>query len=113
MRVTGGQLHQDLTEAAAAAGVPLHRLFDEPNSKLEQLRIAKRPTQSTIDRVRALIAGKPVPPPARAGNYIRDPRCEKDRIEDLRTLTGLAHVQRRPGQTIADCVREMRVAVHS
>lgn len=139
--VTGEQLHQELSDAAQAAGVPLYRfvapLFNEPNWKLEQLRIAKRPTQSTIDRVSALISGEPIPP-TRVGRYVRDPRAfglsradaeaagippsarstdeghtlervtsEKARIERLRHWTELAHRSRRPGQTLADRVREL------
>lgn len=140
--ITGEQLHCELTDAAQAAGVPLRRfvapIFDEPNWKLEQLRIAKKPTQSTIERVRALISGAPIPP-TRTGRYFRDPRAfglsradaeaagippssrsinerhglarviaEKARVERLRQWTELAHVSRRPGQTLADRVRELR-----
>src|SRR5438270_7100144 len=75
--VTGEQLHEELRVAAAAARVSIQKfarpLFSEPNWKLEQLRIAKHPTQLTIERVRALVAGLPIPPPR--GRYIRDDRA--------------------------------------
>jgi hypothetical protein len=141
VRVTGEQLHAELTAAAARARVSLREfvepLFNEPNWKLEQLRIAKCPTQSTIDRVRALVEGRPIPPTARVGNYRRaDPRhlqmtraeaeaagippsgrcidlaqatAEKTRVELSRHLAELAHLSRRPGQTLADRVRELRL----
>jgi hypothetical protein len=140
--VTGEQLHQELTAAAALAGIPLSRfvapLFNEPNWKLEQLRIAHKPTQLTVDRVRALIAGDPIPP-TRTGRYVRDARAFglsrvdaeasgippslrsinereilnratalKARVELSRHLAALAHQSRRPGQTLADRVRELR-----
>jgi hypothetical protein len=139
--VTGEMLHEELRVAAAAAGVSLHKfarpLFSEPNWKLEQLRIAKHPTQLTIDRVRALVGGLPIPPSR--GQYIRDPRAiglsraeaedagippsarsvnehallsqqaaAKARVELNRQLAELAHQTRRPGQCLADRVRELR-----
>jgi hypothetical protein len=77
MTVTGEQLHRELCEAASAAGVSVQKfarpLFSEPNWKLEQMRIAKHPTQLTIERVRALVAGRPIPPSR--GQYVRDPRA--------------------------------------
>lgn len=141
MSVTGEQLFEELRAAAAAARVSLYKfslpLFSEPKWKLEQLRIAKHPTQLTIERVRALVAGLPIPPSR--GQYIRDPRAiglsraeaeeadispsarsineralldqqaaSKARVELNRQLTELAHETRRPGQCVADRVRELR-----
>jgi hypothetical protein len=143
--MTGEDLHRQLIEAATTAGVPLRQfvapLFIEPNWHLEQLRIAKAPKQTTIDRVRALIAGEPLPP-TRSGRYHRDARAfglsradaeaagippsgrslsegntlarltaEKARVELSRHLSDLARESRRPGQTLADRVRELRLEV--
>lgn len=140
--VTGEQLHRELCAAARARGVSPQQfarpLFNEPNWKLEQMRIAKRPTQLTIDRVRALIAGAPLPP-TRAGQYVRDARAfglsrfaaeeagippslrssreaaglaltleRKAAVERARDLAEIARETRRPGQCLADRLRELR-----
>jgi hypothetical protein len=114
-------------------------LFNEPNWKLEQLRIAKRPKPSTIARVRALIAGQPIPPPS-GNQYCRAARTRieaeeaglapsarsvrerqtlkqqmerRGRVDLARHLAELAHVSRRPGQTLADRLRELRAEERS
>lgn len=139
--VTGELLYQELCSAAAKAGVSLSAfvrpLFPAGSWKLEQLRIAQRPTKRTIERVRALIAGdlpaqqpQPsvppstyfrytrvelealgVPPSGRSqneGRLLDAARAARDRVELARKLTEQAHLSRRPGQTIADRVRELR-----
>ena len=90
--VTGEQLYQEICTAAAKAGqglAPFARpLFGSGCSaswKLEQLRIARYPQRHTIDRVRALVAGKPIPagPVHRKGVYDSDlqrmTRIERER----------------------------------
>lgn len=107
--------------------------------KLEQLRIARRPLRRTVDRVRSLIAGVTIAPVScRRGEYAREyqqlTRAQADalglppsgrairdakhielqqrmrhRTELLRELTEQAHQDRRPGQTVADRVHELRV----
>lgn len=62
--MTGEDLYQELCGGAERAGISL-RAFVSPiysNSwKTEQLRIAERPTQLTIERVMALVQGRPIP----------------------------------------------------
>ncbi|HEY8593286.1 MAG TPA: hypothetical protein VIL42_10555 [Sphingomicrobium sp.] len=75
--VDGQKLYDELVAAAAAAGMGLKRfaqpLWNQDSGwKLEQLRIAKRPQAATIARVRALIAGDPLPPPHNAPSADRD-----------------------------------------
>lgn len=143
--VTGEQLWHALSVAAAAAGMSIQKfsrpLFNEPNWKLEQLRIAKRPSRATIARVRAHIAGEPLPP-TRAGHYVRDERAfglsrvqaeaagippsrrsvregslleqqlaTRRRMELRRDLADAARLSRRPGQVLADRVRELTAEV--
>jgi hypothetical protein len=116
--MTGEELFAELDAAAREAGVSITR-FAAPifpcAHKIEQLRLAKKVRQGTIARVRALIAGEPVPPPN--VKYIRDPRAiglsrrsgsEWDRTQpslDQRTL-GAETPGRSPrphGSQPADC----------
>jgi hypothetical protein len=65
-RITGEKLYQELFEAASRSGEGIldfsYALFSgDPKWKLEQLRMAKQPKAVTIVRVRALIAGEPLP----------------------------------------------------
>jgi hypothetical protein len=143
--MTGEELYQEIEAAALKARVSITR-FAAPvfpcAYKVEQLRLAKNVRQSTIERVRALTAGDPVPPPS--GKYIRDPRAiglsraeaealgvepslrsinERAALErqsqariqlDLdRQIADLARETRRPGQTVADRARELRKEVTS
>jgi hypothetical protein len=120
---TGADLYEELRVAAAAAGVTIQKfarpLFAEPNWKLEQLRIAKHPTQLTIDRVRALVTGRIIPParpsnikginlrrgdPAPAG----EARVPGEVIEARRRLTDLAHAERLPGETLDAAVARLQ-----
>lgn len=113
-------------------------LFNGNSWKIEQLRIARAPTTITIARVRALCAGAPlpptrtgrydrdprafglsraeaeasgIPPSGRSINERRsleDQLSRKDAIERSRRLAEIAHLTRRPGQPLADRVRELR-----
>lgn len=62
--MTGEDLYQDLVLAAGKAGKSLTRfvapIFSD-SWKIEQLRFARRPLPLTIERVRALIDGRPIP----------------------------------------------------
>ena len=141
-QTTGEQLYEELCTAAARSGKSLAAfvgpLFKGASWKIEQMRIARAPTRQTIARVRALIAGEPLPP-TRAGRYDRDPRAfglsrleaeemgpprslrsinegrsleaaleRSAAIDRARQLTELAHETRRPGQTLHDRVRELK-----
>lgn len=63
-QITGEDLYQELQAAALRAGMSLTG-FAAPiftdSWKIEQLRIAQRPKPVTIERVRALIEGRPIP----------------------------------------------------
>lgn len=123
--VTGEQLYAEIRAHAAASGRSLREytrpLFGEADSKwkLEQLRIARNPTRSTIERVRALLAGEPLPDrPAspRRGLPLRtdrrnpdgDHRMSGDEIARRRALTDVARVFRRPGEPLADAIKRLR-----
>jgi hypothetical protein len=121
--VTGQQLYDELAAAANAAGVSLRHfvapLFNEPSWKLEQLRIAKVPMPATIARVRALIAGEPLPPtrtsPVKGKTISRrheritggETRLSGEVIAYRRNLTDMAHAERLPGETLAAAVRRI------
>lgn len=146
-QVTGEQLYNEVCEAAAKSGRRLASfvapLFNGNSWKIEQMRIAHAPTQITIDRVRALIAGEPLPP-TRADAYVRDERAmglsraeaeargippsqrsileggtlerqaaAKERTAWLLEVSERAKTTRRPGQTIADRARELRQEIHA
>jgi hypothetical protein len=75
---SGEQLYNELCQAAAARGVSLASfcapLFNGASWKIEQLRIAKAPKLATVARVRALIAGEPLPLATWSGRPPADPR---------------------------------------
>lgn len=120
---TGEQLCDELRVAAHASGVSLARfcapLFKGESWKIEQLRIARKPLRRTVERVRALIAGEPVPeaPPSplrgRPQGHGRhritdgDTRMTGDEIARRRALTDVAHAQRRPGETLHQAVNRL------
>lgn len=136
--MTGLDLYDELARAARAAGVGVSRfirpLSSNPDTWLSQLKVAQNPTSRTIERVRALIEGRPIPPNQRAaadvvycrpsvreqlglpasGRMLREEASlsltlqTKEAVELNRRLTELAHASRRPGQTVADRVRELR-----
>lgn len=70
---TGAELAADIRAAAQRAGLSLNRfvapLAADPARFVEQLSRARQPLPRTIARIRALIAGEPVPPPH--PNFIR------------------------------------------
>lgn len=138
--VTGEQLYDELVRAAGRAGRSISAfaapIFSD-TWKLEQLRIARTPKATTIERVRALIEGRPIPD--KGSLYVRDPRAfgmsraeaeaagippsqrslhenqslaavleRKRRAEQLLELAEVARETRRPGQCLADRVRELR-----
>jgi hypothetical protein len=122
--VTGEQLHDQVRAAAQASGQSIKAfvrpLFGDSSWKLEQLRIAKTPTQSTIDRVRALIAGEPLPAapvsprkglPLGKVRKVSDGehRLTGDEIARRRSLTYLAHHTRRPGETLHAAIRRLTI----
>jgi hypothetical protein len=137
--MTGAELHSLLELSARNAGVGLRKfvapLANHPETFLDQLKIAANPKPRTIERITALLEGRPIPPgqgvpvgvvtctraerEARglppSGRMIRDEKSlsavekQKAWVEHTRHLTELAHQTRRPGQAIADRVRELRL----
>ena len=137
---TGEQLYNELCGAAAKAGRSLGSfaapLFNGASWKIEQMRIAVKPTGLTVRRVRALIAGEPLPekvkgqvdrrlqmmtraeaeaagiPPSGRSKYeqhlLEQQRASRDRLNWQMAISEEAKLTRRPGQTIADRVRELR-----
>jgi hypothetical protein len=121
-RPTGPALVDALRAAAAKAGRPLY-VFVQPlvtsNSSnfLAQLGRADRPLQITVDRVRALIAGEPIPPPRPSnfkGCYGRHERSHSGEaamsaaeLERRKLLTHTAHAKRLAGETVAAAVKRL------
>lgn len=74
--VTGAALADLVTAEARRRGVSVDRFATDlsrwPAKWLAQLRAARRPTAATVARVRALLAGEPVPRPA--ANNFQSPR---------------------------------------
>lgn len=134
---TGEQLYNELCSAAAKAGRGLGGfaapLFNGASWKIEQMRIAARPTPLTVRRVRALIAGEPIPghrldvrhltmtraqaaelgvPPSGRAKYeqhlLEQQQSARARVEWQMAISEEAKLTRRPGQTIADRFRELR-----
>lgn len=67
---SGLQLFRELANAAVARHLPIFDFVrpltfgcNSPKQFLTQLKAAQRPRQATVDRVRALIAGAPLPAP--------------------------------------------------
>jgi hypothetical protein len=119
--VTGEQLYDELCRAAGAAGKSLSALvaplFNGSSWKIEQIRIAQAPKPQTIARVRALIAGEPLPEgyaSARKGrredhrrNTDGDHRMSGDEIARRRALTDLARAKQRPGEPLDLAVKRL------
>jgi hypothetical protein len=124
---TGQDLYDELQRAARAAGTSLNKfaapLFAEGQVpwKLEQLRIAKCPMPHTLARVRALIAGEPLPearPSPIKGKTIRaryerpsgasESRLSSEAIAFRRNLTDLARTHRLPGETLHAAIRRLQ-----
>jgi hypothetical protein len=126
--VSGKQLADELREAAAAKGVTIRSLIaplcQVPKGYLACLERSKRPHPATVARVRALIAGKPLPPPPPSGFQSRsggpspnkqkadatraEISAENNRLQQQLQLTDEARETRKPGQTLADRIREIR-----
>jgi hypothetical protein len=134
--VTGEQLYNELCTAAANAGQSLasfvEPLFNGASWKIEQMRIAKAPRPRTIERVRALVAGRPLPavrdrramgltrieaeaiglPPSKRSiyeQYLLEERLKaKARLETIRYLSEEARLSRRPGQTLQERLLELQ-----
>lgn len=136
--MSGRQLYDAINSAARQAGVTTTKfvrpLSNWPENFLSQLQQASVPKSLTVQRVAALIAGEPIPPGrgklpgvstcTRAqreelglhpsGRQLRDARSldlhtkQRTALERARDLAELAHATRRPGQTLADRVRELQ-----
>lgn len=120
--ITGEQLYNELRAAAAKSGKSLTKfvapLYSD-NTKLEQLRMAKTPKQTTVDRVRALLAGQSLPeirPSPRkgvptAGDRLKgangEYRITGEEIASRRALTDLARTDRLPGETLQDAIKRL------
>ena len=115
--MTGEELHGELIAAATAKGVSFRSfvapLFNGQSWKIEQLRIARSPTELTVRRVRALIAGEPVPaargtsgaPPRqseRVHGHAAGSGIGNAAIEHRRAIAEAAALHRRPGETLHD-----------
>lgn len=95
---TGADLVAAIRAHAEAEGVPVYRLIrplsEYPNRWLTQTECAARPKPHTIDRVRALLDGEPVPPPTtnnfqapRKPDIDREALAAADRRAQARRLT--------------------------
>lgn len=90
--LTGEKLYEEMVAAATAAGKSVEAfaegLYDrrQVGWKLEQLRISRFPQRHTIERVRALCAGEPIPeiPDRKKGTY--DPRLQRTKRADREAL---------------------------
>jgi len=114
-----------LRTASAKAGVPLYQFIEPialstPKNLLAQLAMATKPVQATIDRVRALIAGEPIPPPRespfrghygkreRPHDHSRDRHITEDVLMYRRSLAERAHAERMPGETVHQALRRIQ-----
>lgn len=139
--MTGVELVRQLRSAASSEGVSLNRfvrpLTTDPTKFIQQMEDARKPTPITIERVRALIEGRPIPP--HRNGFTRQPQQQgltrieaealgfppsgrsvaerhnlastlerKRQVERLRDLSQLARETRRPGQPVADRLHELR-----
>lgn len=118
---TGSDLIHQLWLAASARGVTLGEfarpLSSQPAKFLKQLRAARNPGPLTIERIRALIAGEDLPPPAsRAFGGATKPAAEqvRDDLDWRRAIAEAAAERRLPGETLYSAVyrleRELRAA---
>lgn len=119
--LNGADLVHQLWTAARAEGLPLAEfvkpLTSSPAKFIRQLRMAARPGAMTVTRIRALIAGEPVPPTtsrapgiAAARPHAEDLRAE---IERRRALAEAAAEHRRPGETLHAAVRRVELELQA
>jgi hypothetical protein len=132
--MTGAELHSLLELSASKAGVGLRKfvapLTNHSETFLSQLKQAQKPKPRTIERISALLDGRPIPagqgvpagvvyctraerearglPPSHRmkleTSSLAAAKAAKAAVELSRRLTEQAHASRRPGQTIADRV---------
>jgi hypothetical protein len=122
LRPTGQSLLDELRVAANARGQSLTAFIaplvsSSPENFIAQLGRAEYPTSLTVARVRACIAGEPVPPArvspfkGKRGRQERarhgDPVVRADEIEARRQLTEAAHAARRPGETLEQALKRL------
>jgi hypothetical protein len=127
-RPSGAQLHAELLAAADAAGVPLPKFAQPlapraPHGWLITLRQAAHPLPLTVERVRALIAGREIPESRRTSSFWADPSpstgaggsggvrpdiCETRALRERKQELGeRAHAERRAGETLGDALRRI------
>lgn len=125
---TGQELVDELRRAAERKGMMIG-VFIAPiagnaRSFLHALRNARRPKPDTVERVRALISGQPIPggltrgmdfaggTPGTINNMtsaysLQRTLQAKARVEARRRLTEQAFIARKPGETLASAVRRV------
>lgn len=120
-RPTGAELLDELRRGAAAAGLSLARyvapLSDYPDQYILQLGRAQRPLPLTVERVRAHVAGLPIPERRKSpfadhfGGTVRvsspEPRDGIAQRQHKQALGSHAHAERRPGETLGECIRRI------
>lgn len=142
--VTGRDLVHQLWVAAAARGADLNAfirpLTSDPGKFVGQLREARRPKPATIERVRALIEGRELPPShnqpkvaystctraererlglAPSARQLRDEDQlirrlnERDMVEYRRALAEAAATARRPGETLHAAVQRVAAEIRA
>lgn len=93
---TGADLVAAIRAAAQASGVPIYQfarpLSRYPASWLDQTGRAANPKPQTIERVRALLGGEPVPPPP--ANNFQSPRSTAIDREALEAADRRAQARR-------------------
>lgn len=124
-RPSGQDLAQQLRIAANARGMTLAQfvaplVLSTAENFIAQLLRSDRPLPLTVRRVRACIAGEPVPPPRSSpfkgctGRKRRpsdvNHRFTGDELERRRRQTDQAHAERRPGETIHQAIRRLAEA---
>jgi hypothetical protein len=123
-RPSGQDLAQQLRSAAKARGMTLAQfiaplVLSTAENFITQLSRSDRPLPLTVRRVRACIAGEPVPPPRSSpfkgctGRKRRtdvNHRFTSDELERRRRQTDQAHAERRPGETIHQAIRRLAEA---
>lgn len=115
---TGAELANAIRAEAERLGVSISSLAamlrpNNPNKFIEQLELSQKPTASTVARIRALLAGEPLPPlpdPRRRGTNstastiaAAERQCAQRVVQDRQKRDGFrAHEVRRPGESLAN-----------